>query len=698
LRAEALNQQIHDIVTAAPRGEILDDTGRPFADNRTALVVSVDRIALLRQHDGGVAVLHRLASLLRVGYAQLNAKLQLCGPGAPHGCWNGSPYQPIPVTQLKDDLASTRLALQILERKSDFPGVSAELAAVRQYPQPGRAQASQILGYLAPITQQELAKLPATEQDVHRSDLVGREGLEQAYNSYLAGHAGVTVVAVDHLGAVTSTVRQTPPQPGDVLVASLNATVQASLESALADAIKRAHATPASAGGGPHADFAAGVVLDAQTGHVIAMASYPSYNPNLFVGGISETDYQALQREQGDPLLDKAYVSAYPPGSTFKLISTAGLLEDGTASTGGSYDCTSSFDVGGRSFRNFEGEAFGYISLHETIVKSCDTVYYYLANQDWRRDNALTLAHQRPVEGVQHMARAFGLGEAINVDLPGATSGHIADRHNTLLRWQETRSNYCEGAKRRPKGSYLQLLDAEYCTDGWRFNPGDQLNEDIGQGTVLVSPLQLAVAYAALANGGTVWSPRLGEALLSPAGALIERIKAPVRDRLPASMTPYLDYIRAAMYDVPISGTASSAFAGFPMNQVLVGGKTGTAEVGVTGNDTSAWFASFAGRPGQPPQFVTVITVDRGGQGGVVAAPSVREVWDSVFGVEGHTAAFPTGRAPWALPLLHPRAPAHRTHGVRHPSPSPSPSLLLPTFLLAPAARSLRRRRRRSAR
>ena len=155
---------------------------------------------------------------------------------------------------------------------------------------------------------------------------------------------------------------------------------------------------------------------------------------------------------------------------------------------------------------------------------------------------------------------------------------------------------------------------------------------------MLVSPLQLAVAYAALANGGTVFEPRLAKAIVAPDGTLVENVKAPVRGHLPIDPS-VLDYIRNAMYDVPLKGTAQQAFAGFPMNQVKVGGKTGTAEVDVQHGLATAWFASFAGRvTDAKPRFVTVIMVDKGGQGGVIAAPAVRKVWDAVFGVEGHKA------------------------------------------------------------
>jgi penicillin-binding protein 2 len=675
------------VIAPAPRGQIVDDDGRAWARNQTALVVSVDRVKLLRQPDSGAAVLHRLARVLGMRYGVLHARVQLCGRGGlPHGCWNGSPYEPIPVTQLKDDLASTRLALQILERKEDFPGVSAELAAVRHYVKPAGAYATHLLGNLAPITEAELAKLPQAEQDARRRDLVGRQGLEEQYDRFLRGKPGLTQVAVDHLGGVTGTLSETAPVPGDTLVTSLDAHVQATLEHSLAGAVQHARQLGVSGYGGP-ADFAAGVVLDAKTGHVVAMASYPTYDPSLWDGGhIDAKDYDRLQKRPGSPLVDKAYESAYSPGSTFKLISTAGLLHDGQASTGGTYDCSSAYDVNGTLFHNFESESFGPISLHETIVKSCDTVYYQLAYRDWVRDNNLIQQGKKPIEGVQHIAREFGLGVPPSIDLPNATVGHIADRRNQMLRWKETKHDYCLGAKRRKAGDPIKAFDQEYCTDGWRFNPGDQLIEDIGQGSVLVSPLQLAVAYAALANGGKVFEPRVGKAIVDPTGKVVKRLKAPVRDHLP--LTPeQLDYIRNAMYGVTRpGGTASTAFTGFPMHKVDVGGKTGSAELGLNRSYTSAWFASFAGVAGQQPRFVTVIMVDKGGIGGVIAAPAVRQVWDSVFGVDGDKAAFPDGRPPGALPhrVTHPVDVRHHRTSARKPpgtTPGSTDALALPPAL-----------------
>jgi penicillin-binding protein 2 len=250
------------------------------------------------------------------------------------------------------------------------------------------------------------------------------------------------------------------------------------------------------------------------------------------------------------------------------------------------------------------------------------------------------------------MARAYGYGENPKVDLPNPQWGHIADRANTRLFWQANKANYCKGAARRPKGTYLQQIDQEFCQTGYLFQPGDQENEDVGQGTVLASPLQVATAYAAIANGGKVFEPRVVKAIVSPTGKLIKRIKAPVRDHLPISQSD-LTYIRDALYGVTSesSGTATTAFAGFPQSKVQVGGKTGTAELSGT-NQNGSWFASFGGPTGQQPQYVTVIEVDKSNQGAISAAPFVRNMWDALYGFGGSKAVFPNGVPPKGLPKV----------------------------------------------
>jgi penicillin-binding protein 2 len=256
---------------------------------------------------------------------------------------------------------------------------------------------------------------------------------------------------------------------------------------------------------------------------------------------------------------------------------------------------------------------------------------------------------------VQHIARAYGFGENPSIDLPNAAWGHIADRYNTKLFWQQNAHkglNYCKGARTRTKGSYIRALDAEFCRSGYIFQQGDQENEDVGQGSVLVSPLQLATGYAALANGGKVFEPRVVKAIVSPTGKLVKRIKAPVRGHLPVSQAT-LGYLRSALYGVTSEplGTAKSAFAGFPQSKVQIGGKTGTAELSGT-NQNGSWFVSFGGPTGQKPQYVTVIEVDKSNQGAISAAPFVRNMWDSLYGFGGAKPVFKNGVPPTALPKV----------------------------------------------
>jgi penicillin-binding protein 2 len=661
LRTAAAANHIRDIVTPAPRGEILDDTGKPLVDNKPALVVSVDRTALSRLGETTTeAVLKRLATRLNVSYRLLNNETQPCTykvvknakgkstvTSSPTPCNNGVAYQPVVVSQLKPNLAAARQALLIKEQPESYPGVTVDLTAVRHYPEPDGALASAMLGYTSKISKKQLDALPKSLQNIEVNADVGATGLEAEYEKYLRGTAGVKQVSVDHVQAITGLLKNTQPTPGDDVITNIDAGVQSALEKSLQNALNTARHS------GYTADYDAGVVLNAQTGGVVAMASNPTYEPNHAPPTLTTKQYNKLIHTEGDPLHDKAFEGANPPGSTFKLISSSGLIHDGTMSTGGYYDCPTTF----QGHTNFEGESgLGSIPLRTALIVSCDTFFYELGASDWNRDNQLVLNHKKPVQGVQAMAHDYGLGESPKIDLPASevTTGHIGDRLNTKLAWNQLKGAYCKGAKNPTFTASHRSDDESFCQSGYVFEQGDQENEDIGQGTVTVSPLQLAVAYAAMANGGTVFEPRIAKAIVSPTGKLIKRIKAPVRDHLPLSQGE-LDYLRNAFYGVTTStnppGTAVSDFAGFPMSKVLVGGKTGTAELSNTSQDGS-WFVSFAGNAGGKPQFVTVIEVHKADQGAVSAAPFVRNVWDAIYGFGGHKALFAAGTPPTKLPKI----------------------------------------------
>jgi penicillin-binding protein 2 len=337
-------------------------------------------------------------------------------------------------------------------------------------------------------------------------------------------------------------------------------------------------------------------------------------------------------------------------------------------------------------FHNFEGETFGTIDFRTALIRSCDTVFYKLGYDQWLHDGGTkNTGHAREV--FPNTARGFGFGAPSGVDLPSDASGLITDRAYKLANWNAMKKDYCAGAKRRPKGSFLQILDAESCTDGWRYNGGDAVNFAIGQGDVLVTPLQLARAYAALANGGTLYAPRVAKALLSADGTRVTPIPPLVQGKLPVAPA-VLAYIRSALTGVTQpGGTANLAYAGFPKG--LVAGKTGTSEV----NDKSptAWFASFA--PASAPKYVVVAMITEGGQGGQHAAPITREIYDGIFGLDGHKrlpGLGADGSLPKALPVVradgtvappgsHTGRPAP---AVVPPSPrsSASPAAALPAF------------------
>lgn len=645
-RQVAADNRTRDIVVPAVRGVILDDQGRPLVRNRTALVVSVDRTTLSRQKDEGAGVLNRLAKVLGTSYDALSKKTRLCGPGIKRPCWPGSPYQPIPV----DDRVDPKRALQIMERQEEFPGVTAAVQAVREYPRPEGAGAAQALGYLQPITQEELDKRKGLKVTGYSGvDLIGRDGLEAVYDADLRGEPGFRKVLVDSQGRVTGTAQDKAPVPGGNLVTSLDAGVQGAAEKALGNAVQNARKQ------GHKADAAAAVVMDVQTGRLVAMASYPTYDPSIWTGGISQDEYDALLgKKKGEPLISRVSQGQFAPGSTFKVSSVAAAVKDGY-DLHGTYSCPGSYNVGSRAFRNFEGQAHGNMSLHQALVVSCDTIFYKFAYEEWLRDGA-TKPKKHPSDPMVEMARRFGFGTRTGVDLPGETTGRIPDRGWKRSYWNATKKADCKGAKDGypevaktdpSRAAYLKAVAAENCAEGYMWRAGDAANLSVGQGDVLVTPLQLARAYAAVANGGRLVVPRVARAVVRPDGSLVREIDPPAGPKLPVD-PKVLKYIRGGLAGVTKSGTAAGAFSGFDLKKVPVAGKTGTAEV--YGKDDSSWFASFA--PVDKPRFAVIAMVSQGGTGASTAAPAVREIYEAMYGLNGKKPALKDGRTPAGLPKL----------------------------------------------
>ncbi len=324
---EARNNHVQQVVEPATRGSILDARGIPLADNQTRLVVSASRTELLKMKDDGKAVLGRLAKVLGMTEQEIRNKVRLCDAKTPQPCWNGSPFQPIPIT----DEATTQQALQIRERSEDFPGISAEPTAVRRYAAPGKAQTAQVLGYLSPVTDEEIQKAKNTRSPLLRSDQIGRSGLERTYDSQLRGKAGVTRYEVDNLGRVIGKAKSDKAVPGSNVITSIDARVQAIAERELEQAMKDARKEhDKNTGTNYKADAGAVVVMENKTGRVVSMASNPSYDPNAWVGGISGKDYAKLTgKDSNYPLLNRAIQGQSAPGSIFKVISTSAAVAAG---------------------------------------------------------------------------------------------------------------------------------------------------------------------------------------------------------------------------------------------------------------------------------------------------------------------------------------------------------------------------------
>ena len=627
--------QTRNIVVPAVRGMITTDTGSPLVRNETEMVVSVNMMDLSQQtSDDGAAVLAKLAPLLHLPDKVLSEKVRLCTRGVPQPCWTGSPYQPVPVAEHVSD----SVALQIMEEPKVFVGVTASLQPVVNYPMPDGANPAQVLGYLQPITQSEMAADHLPETGFAGDDLVGQAGLEAQYNTELTGKPGRQIVSVNAAGDVLATVGGKPAQTGDTLVTSLNAKVQAVAQQALDNAINRSRASGNSVNQGA-------AVVESTSGRIVAMASYPDYNPSIWTNGISESEFKYLfGNASGDPVLNYAAQGEYPPGSTFKVTSTAAAVADGY-SLNGEYNCPASVDIDGHSFLNDGNPNLGPMSFREALIQSCDSVYYEIGFQMWQTDDNKAnyqLNPHAPTQKMQQMELDWGFGNATGVDLPSESDGTIPTRQWLYNMYEDNAhkgQNWCKNGK--ASGSYVQQIEYDDCQSGWVWEPGQAAIAAIGQGYVTSTPLQLANAYTALANGGTLYSPRIGEALVSSAGKLVQKINPPVIRHLPVA-SETLAYIRSALAGVVTQGTAAGAFGGFPLNQVCVAGKTGTAEI--EGKNATSVFASFA--PCQNPQFVVIVMLPDSGYGADAAAPAVRAIWDGIYGLEGHKAALPHGKLP----------------------------------------------------
>jgi len=645
----ALSIQSRDVITPAIRGIIVDGSGVPLASNKVGLAITIDRIVVDQLDDKGVALMQRLANLLQLEYADIYQNTRLCGElpaGQKAGCWQGSRYQPIPITKSADP----DTAIQIVERADLFPGVSAKPVAIRAYPSFFDVNAAHLLGYVGPLTESDL--LSTNDKQYFRSESIGKSGLEIQYDSYLRGVPGIRTVIVDRKESITKESQNTASIDGDHLVTSLDVRLQAATEKALKDAVLRGRAN------GYKSDSGAAVVMDVRTGRILAMASYPTYDPNSWEKGLTVQQAKDLFSEtKSVPALNRAIQGLFAPASTFKVISVVAADKAGY-DLNATYNCPSQVEVGTRTFRNFDSKNQGRMNINTAIAVSCDTIWYQIAFDEWLRDGGLK-PKSNPNDYFFKAAEAFKLTDRVGIDLPAESASRIADREYKKSWYEQNKDFYCnykERAKKDQQSAFLIQLASENCVDGDKVRAGDAVNFSIGQGDTVLTPLKLTQSYAAIANGGTIWQALVGKAVVKTDGTVVERFtpqKLGTLDVKPST----IKFLQSGLRQVVVRGTAAGVFAGFP---VEISGKTGTGEVfgrnpdGSAKDDTS-WFASYA--PTNNPRYAVTMMIGQGGFGASTSGVGVRAIYSTLFGVTGGRvvpgeAIFPEGKPPEQLPKI----------------------------------------------
>jgi penicillin-binding protein 2 len=623
-----------DVVVAAPRGEILDSTGQILASSKRAYAVEIAPPSLpvpitdknLAHPPQADAVLYdRLAGVLG-----LPSKRQPC-PVNGHGllrmsviaCRVVQGYVALSYGEatVASDITSPQL-YYISERQASFPGVTVQQVYQRTYPLGDVA--SQVLGLVSRITRAET--LDPYYKGVNPNDSVGQSGLEASYDRYLRGVDGAEKVKVDAFGNFVGVQSHTAPLAGDNLKLSLSAKLEAVGQQALEQSIQANY--PANGG--------AFVAMDPVNGQVYAMGSLPTYDANVFTKPVPYSTYNALfGPNSGDPQVNRAYQSAGPTGSTFKPITATAALESGAWNVGDVFDDTGQFCFSGQCRHNAGMAVYGSVDLVNAIKVSSDDFFYNLG--------VLTNSPAPNGGPLQNWARQYGIGEKTGIDLPGENSGTLPD-----AAWRNQRNQLeaeCDSAT--GPFSYTDGVNiSSTMHPGWHRGPkrapgacgladgtnrpwsaGDNENLAVGQGDVQVTPLQLAVAYSAIANGGNVVTPHLGLDVQTADGFVLRSFNPPIKRHL--NINPlYLETIRQGLREAASQpgGTSADVFGTFP-EQVY--GKTGTAQY--NGQQDYAWYACFVPPTATSKPIVVVVTVEQGGFGAVGAAPVAKQILSQWF-------------------------------------------------------------------
>jgi penicillin-binding protein 2 len=638
--AQASTNQVRSISTPAPRGEILDSAGNVLVSNTKELDVEIvpsDLPSKLTQFDIGAApaadrkVYRRVAHTLGISTRPIACPITVIDSFTHKlktihlhesriACAVDQQIQITPYADVRIKRnVSPDVQYYIAERQEQFTGVQVQQVYVRQYP--FTTLAAQLFGTIGPLSCD--ARTPGTVayslhekpnanncevkdpryRGIAQSDNVGQSGLEYFYNQYLQGTDGTQRFQVNAYGDFINNLAGTPPQRGYDLKTSLDINLQRAGQQALQQSIDSNY--PADAG--------AFVAMNPDNGQIYAMGSLPSFDPNIFTKPLTQAAYNQLDNAaSGYPLINRAVQSVGPTGSTFKGITSTAALESGAWSLGETFDDTGQFCLSGQCRHNAGMATYGVLDLVNAIRVSSDDFFYNLG--------ALMNSPAPNGGALQQWASAYGIGHATGVDLGGEVSGTLP-----TPKWRAQRNAEeaaCDRARHLPPGG-CGLADGT----NRPWSVGDDENLAVGQGDVQVTPLQLAVAYSAIANGGNIVQPHIAQAVVNSKGTVVQNIDPPKKRHLNINPT-YLAAIREGLHEAAQSpgGTSDDVFGNFP-EQVY--GKTGTAQY--TGQPDYAWYVCFVPDWATNKPILVAVHVEKGGFGAVGAAPVAHEILNQWF-------------------------------------------------------------------
>ena len=543
----ANNNRIRLIPAMAPRGMFYDRNGKLLVENRPGFTVSLLPLTEPIKPE----VITRLSALIKVPEDEIRDKVE-----------GHTGFDPI---RIKQDVTADVVSI-IEEQKEDYPGVVIEVQPIRNYTL--KQMGAHTFGYVSEINDAELEK--KKDEGYKTGDIIGKFGIEKIYDKVLRGENGGEQVEVDVGGKPVRILGRKEPIAGNDLVLTIDKDLQEAAEKAVDEQLAAIHA-----------DAAAAVVMNPQTGEVLAMVSRPAFDPNLFAHGISAKDWNVINKNPHHPMDNKAITGEYPPGSTFKIVTgTAALTEEVVSPTEKIFDS-------GRHWlipkTNSSGEALGWIDFTQALAHS-DNVYFY------------EMGNRLGIDRLEKYARMFGLGKPTGIDLPYEADGLVANR-----RYKE-----------------LNFDDGE-----WYLS--ETFDAAIGQGLNLVTPLQAAMVMGEIAADGKRYKPHLVSKILDTNGNALQEIQPELLSTLDVP-EKNIRLIQEGLHKVTTIGTAASNFHGFAVD---IAGKTGTAE-NSQGRD-HGWFVAYG--PFDNPNIVVAVIVEQGGFGSQSAVPIGRKILEAAFGI-----------------------------------------------------------------